>query len=116
MKASKSYFACITPRSSCIRETRKEKGIMVMLKDDSIESILNGESFSTPSVADFDILRCNVRASKGTRMGEHLWVLIEALGVMSIREDKENVRLINKMESRDREGVAVKKGNHKKSP
>lgn len=110
VKVSSSYFACIIPRSESNRDAPKSKRSKAKNKEVSDESISNCESFSSPSITDSDILRCNFRSCKGTWAGKKLWGTIEALGVVSGRDDSENARLIDEMEFHDKEGVVVKKG------
>lgn len=109
VKISSSYFACITPMVESKRIDTKIKGSMAKNNTASVDSISNCESFSTSSIADSDIIRCNVRTCNGSGVGKKLWGSIEALGVVSGRDITMNERMIDALEFRDKEGAVVSK-------
>lgn len=116
MTISPSYFACIAPRIDSAGGALKKSETTLENQMEGDESSSNGESFSLSSIADSEILRCNILNARWLEVGKKLWGSIEGLGVVSNRDCAENERILEEMENRDKEGMVVLKGILKLTP
>lgn len=108
-----SYCASIRPRAMVDKGGPQKQSFKAKITVKCEDSISNSESFSSSSIVDSEILSCNARIGRGYEVGNNMWVTIEALGVISNKDSLVNESLLDNLERRDREGLAVLKGKQK---
>lgn len=99
-----SYFDCIGLRVKTDGHFRQGADTSSKSSEDQIS---NSEFSKNLSFSDSDVIRCNSRIIKNhnSGIGRSVWNSISKMGVVSCKDDKTNIKLLEEMEIRDKVGM-----------